>query len=62
MLLRLVEHDIRSFAWMFSEDGKKNVNRPQPVKTPGEVAEAERRKEAALAERDNIAAAFGVIE
>lgn len=61
-LLRMLELDVRSLAWMFSEDGKRNVNRPQPVKSPGEVAAAERRKEAALAERGNIASAFGVIE
>lgn len=37
-LLARLDYDVRQLTWMLSEDGQKNVNRPQPVQTPADIA------------------------
>lgn len=59
-LLRQVEYDLRVLCWQNTEDGHRGRNRPQPLQTPSERAGNRRRADAALARRDEIAAAFGI--
>ena len=37
-LLARCEYILRVIAWMFSEDGSKGIKRPEPMKTPAEIA------------------------
>ena len=59
-LLRQVEYDLRVLCWQNTKDGQRGRNRPQPLQTPSERAGNRRRADAALARRDEIAAAFGI--
>lgn len=61
-LLALIEYDIRSFQWSFTEDAKNKVNIPRMLQSPGEHARNIERRDAALAARKEIADAFGVDE
>lgn len=45
-MLARVDYMLRVIAWMFSEDGSKGINQPQPIATPAEIANA-----TAIAER-----------
>lgn len=44
-LLARVDYILRVIAWMFSEDGSKGVNKPEPVATPVQLAEAKQKRE-----------------
>lgn len=61
-LLDMIEHELRCFHYGFTEDAKKRVNTPQRILSPGERARNERRRDSALAVREEIAAALGVDE
>lgn len=61
-LLDMIEHELRCFHYGFTEDAKKHVNAPQRLMSPGERARNERRRDSALAAREEIAAALGVDE
>lgn len=61
-LLDMIEHELRCFHYGFTEDAKKRVNAPQRIMSPGELARNERRRDSALAAREEIAAALGVDE
>lgn len=61
-LLDMIEHELRCFHYGFTEDAKKRVNAPQRIISPGERARNERRRDSALAAREEIAAALGVDE
>lgn len=61
-LLDMIEHELRCFHYGFTEDAKKRVNAPQRLMSPGERARNERRRDSALAAREEIAAALGVDE
>lgn len=61
-LLDMIEHELRCFHYGFTEDAKKRVNTPQRILSPGERARNERRRDSALAAREEIAAALGVDE
>ena len=37
-LLARIDYTLRVIAWMFSKDGADNVNRPEPISTPAEIA------------------------
>jgi hypothetical protein len=37
-LLARLDYTLRTFVWMFSEDGSKGTNRPDPMRTPAEIA------------------------
>lgn len=47
-LLARCDYILRTIAWMFSEDGSKGINRPQPMRTPAEIAESRETLESAL--------------
>lgn len=38
-MLARCDYALRTIAWMFSEDGSKGINRPEPITTPAEIAE-----------------------
>lgn len=59
-LLDMIEHELRCFHYGFTEDAKKRVNTPQRILSPGERARNERRRDSALAAREEIAAALGI--
>lgn len=59
-MLWAVEFGVRRIAWMLSADGSKGRNRPRPLETPGEVAEARRKAESALSSRDEIDRILGM--
>lgn len=59
-LLRSIDYTLRLLNWGFSKDAQKGRNKPQPIKTPGEIAAAEERKEHALANRSEIDAILGI--
>lgn len=61
-LLDMIEHELRCFHYGFTEDAKKRVNTPQRILSPGERARNERRRDSALAAREEIAAALSVDE
>lgn len=61
-LLDMIEHELRCFHYGFTEDAKKRVNAPQRILSPGERDRNERRRDSALAAREEIAAALGVDE
>lgn len=61
-LLDMIEHELRCFHYGFTEDAKKRVNAPQRILSPGERARNERRRDSALAAREEMAAALGVDE
>lgn len=44
-LLARMDYILRVIAWMFSEDGSKGVNKPEPVATPVQLAEAKKKQE-----------------
>lgn len=58
----MIEHELRCFHYGFTEDARKRVNAPQRIISPGERARNERRRDSALAAREEIAAALGVDE
>ena len=37
-LLARCEYMLRIIAWMFSEDGSKGINKPEPIATPAQIA------------------------
>lgn len=61
-LLDMIEHELRCFHYGFTEDARKRVNAPLRIISPGERARNERRRDSALAAREEIAAALGVDE
>nr|DAI93303.1 MAG TPA: protein of unknown function (DUF5361) [Caudoviricetes sp.] len=58
-MLWRIEYQLRLLAWGMA-DKKKRPAEPQPIKTPGEIAELERRKANALASRAEIDAILGL--
>ena len=59
-LLDMIEHELRCFHYGFTEDAKKRVNAPQRIMSPGERARNERRRDSALAAKDEISSSFGI--
>lgn len=60
-LLWSIEHSLRVLVWrQVTKDGQHGRRMPKPIETPGQRAEAFARRDAALAARDEIDAAFGV--
>lgn len=59
-LLDMIEHELRCFHYGFTEDAKKRVNAPQRILSPGERARNERRRDSALAAREEISSSFGI--
>ncbi len=59
-LLDMIEHELRCFHYGFTEDAKKRVNAPQRILSPGERARNERRRDTALAAKNEISSSFGI--
>ena len=59
-LLRAVEHDLRVLIWTRTRDGEKGRRFPEPIRTPAERADAERRRDSALSERGEIDRILGM--
>ena len=59
-LLWQIEYQLRCLAWSLCSDGRHRPPEPKPIKTPGERADAFRRRDAALAARDEIDEALGM--
>lgn len=59
-MLWAIEFNVRKLAWMLSEDGGKGRNRPNPLETPGQAADARRRAESALSARCEIDRILGM--
>lgn len=58
-LLWRVEYQLRALAWGMA-DQKKRGPSPEPLKTPGQLAEAARRQASALANRANVDRILGM--
>ena len=48
--------------WQRTKDGRRGRNKPQPPRTPAERAEAQRRRDNALAAREGIDRILGIRE
>ena len=59
-LLRSIDYTLRMMSWSMSNDAKRGINKPEPVKSPGEIIGAERRRDAALANRQEIDRILGI--
>lgn len=59
-MLWRIEHQLRSLAWGMADKKQRPAEEPQPIKTPGQIAELERHKVNALASRAEIDAILGL--
>lgn len=59
-LLRRIEFNLRSLIWGMSNDAKRKVNEPKPIKTPAEIARNKQHKDAALANKREIDRILGM--
>lgn len=59
-LLWRLEHQLRLLSWGISDKKHRPRKEPQPLKTPGQLAEAERKKRNALASRCEIDRILGM--
>ena len=57
-LIWQIEYGLRSLVWSLT--GDKNAPQPRPIQTPVQMAEAHRRRDAALADRDEIDEILGM--
>lgn len=61
-MLWRIEHQLRCIAWSMSDKKHRDPRPPEPIKTPGQLAELERRRESALAARAEIDRILGLEE
>lgn len=59
-LLWNIEYQLRGLIWALTYDKKHPKPKPQPLQTPGQRAEAHRKRDAALAAREEIDRALGM--
>lgn len=59
-LLWQIEFNLRNLIWALTSDAKHPAPKPQPIKTPGQIAEAHRKRDHALAARDEIDRMLGL--
>lgn len=59
-LLWRIEHQLRLISWGMSDAKKRSPQEPRPLKTPAQLAEAERHKERALANKEEIDRILGM--
>lgn len=59
-MLWRIEAQLRSLAWGLSDRRHRTAEPPQPLKTPGQLAELERHRANALASRAEIDAILGL--
>lgn len=61
-MLAMAVYALDVIKWQRTKDGQHNRNRPKPLRTPAERAAAERRRDSALAAREEIDAILGMHE
>lgn len=61
-MLAMAVHALDVIKWQRTKDGQHNRNRPKPLLTPAERADAERRRDSALAAREEIDTILGMHE
>lgn len=59
-MLWRIEHQLRSLAWGLSDKKHRPPQEPQPLKTPGQLAELKRHQRNALANRAEIDEILGL--
>lgn len=59
-LLWRIEHQLRSLSWGMSDKKKRAPSAPQPLKTPGQLAEARAKSDRALAAKAEIDEILGM--
>lgn len=59
-LLWQIEYQLRCLAWSLTYDKKHQVPKPRPIQTPGQMAEAHRKRDNALAAREEIDRLLGL--
>lgn len=59
-LLWQIEYQLRSLVWSLTYDKKHPKPKPQPIQTPGQRAEAHRKRYAALAAKEEIDKELGM--
>lgn len=59
-MLWRIEAQLRSLAWGMADKKHRPAQEPQPLKTPGQLAELERHRKNALANRAEIDAILGL--
>lgn len=60
LLLRDVEFRLHNLVWLMSDEGRRGVNAPRPIPTPGDGARAEQARADAAAAKADIAGIFGI--
>lgn len=61
-MLASAVHALEVLVWQRTKDGRRGRNKPQPPRTPAERAEAQRRRDNALAAREGIDRILGIRE
>lgn len=59
-MLWRIEHQLRSLAWGLSDKKHRPPQEPQPLKTPGQLAELKKHQRNALANRAEIDEILGL--
>lgn len=59
-LLWQIEFQLRNLIWSLTYDKKHPRPKPQPIQTPAQRAEAHRKRDAALASKEEIDRALGM--
>ena len=58
-LLRLIENELAGLTWGMSDPKKRPPKPPEPVKMPGELAEARAHRDNALRDKEEITRQIG---
>ncbi len=61
-MLAMAVHALEVIAWQRTKDGQRGRNKPHPLKTPAERAEAQQHRDNALAAREDIDGILGMHE
>lgn len=59
-MLWRIEHQLRSLAWGMGDPKKRDKRPPEPIPTPGQLADIKRRRESALRHRREIDMILGM--
>ena len=59
-LLRLIENELSGLVWGMADTKKSPPKPPEPVKMPGELAEARKRRDNALRDKEEITRLLGL--
>lgn len=61
-MLAAAVHALEVLVWQRTKDGRRGRNKPRPPRTPAERAAAQRRRDNALAAREDIDRILGIRE